>query len=96
MQVRRFIKELFNPDIKCKRVGHDMKEYHRVGYYDGGGFRTVATKVTQSRRVCRRCGHAEDWDTVGEQGIQSLSGDSEFMHNVRKSDPNNPCWVDYW
>lgn len=97
MHVERFIEELFNPDMKCKRVGHDMKEYHRVGYYDGGGFRSVATKVTQCRRVCRRCGHAdEDWKTIREQGIQSLSGPPELMHEIYNSDSNNPCWVDYW
>lgn len=95
--IERFITELFNPSTKCKRVGHNMKEYYRMGYYDGGGFRSVATKVTQVRKVCRRCGHAPtDWKTIREQGVQSLSAPSDLMQKIYSSDSANPYWVDYW
>jgi len=96
MHVRRFIEELFNPDMKCRRVGHDMEEHHRAGYYYGGGVRSVVTNVTQSRKVCRRCGHAEDWKTIDDEGIQSFSAPSELMRKISNSDSNNPYWVDYW
>jgi len=73
-----------------------MKERYRSGYYPGDGFHSVVTNVTQSKNVCRRCGHEENWETIDVVGIQSFSAPTEIMRKIRNSDSNNPCWVDFW
>ena len=50
-----FIRELINPRLKCKRLGHD--EYYRVmkGFW-GINFRQDSTYLVQSRQLfCKRC-----------------------------------------
>jgi len=96
MHIIRGIIELFSPGLKCKRVGHDMQKHHRSGYYPDGGFRSVVTNVVQSGRECSRCGHAEDWVTIHEWGMQSFSAPVELMQEIRNSDSKNPCWVEFW
>lgn len=51
------IKEIFNPKLKCSRVGHKSLEEITEGYSKPGiGRRYVAMRAQRVRYYCTRCG----------------------------------------
>lgn len=54
----RWLLELQNPSLTCRRVGHELSyEHHRRGYRRAPvGAHYAAIRVEQTRRLCPRCG----------------------------------------
>jgi hypothetical protein len=77
----RFIKELFNPEAKCRRVRHDKRMYKIIAYVMPTGldeaFDAVAVEVTAVAVICHRCGMVmedpEQWLLIDKRPIDSLS-----------------------
>jgi len=95
MGIKSFINELKDPSLKCERVGHDLREYKRRGYYHGG-FMAVVTEVFQTSKRCKRCNYQEEWKTVRESGIQSFTGPTQMVEEIHSHSSENPYWVAHW
>jgi len=54
----RLIREHFNPELKCARVGHDKEIDRQVEGYilPCTGFRGVADSFVGTMHTCKRCG----------------------------------------
>ncbi len=63
--MRRFIKELFCPHLKCARIGHRIKIKHRRVLALDSGYHQVAKRWKQEKTVCLRCKKLiKDWENV--------------------------------
>lgn len=74
----RFFKELFNPALKCERLGHKPVVEWRKGYTnptssDWDRYRVVVHRSTQEQVCCARCKKADPWETVKKEGIHGLT-----------------------
>ena len=96
MNVRMYLHEMFDPALKCDRVGHKLEEHHRSGYYYDSGFRTVVTNVIQARMECTRCGYVTEWKTTRMQGLQSFSVPIDIAEKIRAHSEDDPFWMESW
>lgn len=95
MGLKRFLKELKDPSLKCERVGHNLREYTRRGYYEGG-FMSVVTQVVQTTNRCERCGCQTEWKTTSQSGIRSFSAPEKLWIEIRKHSQKDPHWMEEW
>ena len=82
----RFLKEFFNPKLKCKRIGHNKCiEKADIRYNSHDSWR-VAFTCESTRKICSRCDTVfTEWAKVGlERSIQGLEMDSDTFKRFRK------------
>lgn len=75
----RLIRELRNPELKCRRIGHRLGVEFRDGYrkpdFEKQEYRYyVCVAVTEERASCLRC-HAPqgEWTTTKRTGLTGYS-----------------------
>ena len=86
MILTRFFKELFNPSLKCKRLGHDMKTIVILIREEGGGFRNVVSDFNAKKDYCKRCGgeHSEPRDLEYVTGYTKCKMPSNMWDEIRE------------
>lgn len=87
MSVKRWWNELRNPEAKCARVGHSMRDREvEVIYWPARGMRSlsVATKAVEITPTCARCGHAEPMRVEIERHLTSITLPSANMRLLRR------------
>jgi len=87
MKTIRTIKELFKPEIKCERIGHNYKNRHRTIMKKGGGFigNMICSKYSADIPTCKSCGH--ELSPINEEyieGYTSVSMSSCYWDEIRK------------
>lgn len=82
----RFLKEFFNPSLKCERLGHDEYIEEADITFILRRFRAVAEEYECTRNKCRRCAVVfTEWKRGKYLGsIQSISMPSDMMKRFEK------------
>lgn len=83
--IKRWLRELFLPHVKCERVGHDYCDGYVARWeYPGTEFRSVADDVEYEALVCSRCRHYELKEEVDRSGLQELSMPDEMWMRLSR------------
>lgn len=70
----RWFDELFNPKLKCERLGHNMQNIAtRVYLYPSKSYRGVADEAIEIVPTCSRCGHTEAMTIKTERTLNGLT-----------------------
>jgi hypothetical protein len=82
--IKRLWQEVWEPHLKCERVGHKWTRETRRGYrkpdYGEWGFWSyVAFRIREKRTRCVRCGEATPWGDRRESGLTGLTLPSTWM-----------------
>ena len=83
----RFLKEFFNPSLKCKRIGHDEQwRMARQTRQTDPFSRSVAEDWKVKRKQCRHCGKKlSEWEDVKYLTFwTSISWPSDMMRTFEK------------
>ena len=83
--ITRFFKEIFNKDLKCKRVGHKLKSSIFILRKDSLKF-GVMTDFKGKRDFCERCGnyHSEIEILEELETYHSVSMPSSYFEEIRE------------
>ena len=55
MKIRRFFKEFFHPELKCKRISHKYIKHNYRIRVRSNEWREVAIDYRATRKECSRC-----------------------------------------
>lgn len=80
----RIFKELFNPKLKCQRVGRKTKTRHYSGYERTLSWSAVADEVSGEILYCPRCGFRHQRTVTKRHGIQGLTCPQSMMDKIRE------------
>ena len=83
----RLIKELFNPSLKCERVGHDLKErQYKISRKAEYWRNAVLEQLIETESYCKRCHVAlfsnpelEYW-----RSVQSVSANESWWLKLKR------------
>lgn len=82
-----WLKELFDPAVKCERVGHKTRTLTRktIRWPSESWRRGVADKCKEKLVKCRRCGEVlVDWEVTDRVGLHSLEMNSGMWDNLKE------------
>lgn len=84
----RFIREIFTPALKCRRLGHRKHKEARRIYRKPDSYtsRAVCEEWIQTRTVCRRCGkELSRWADKKKLGyFTGVTWPSEMMDHFKE------------
>lgn len=83
--IKESIKEFFNPELKCKRIGHDEKE-RSIKIRKDATLIVVVEDYKAKIKKCSRCNEilGEPYDLEYLQGIHSCGMPSEDWDRIRE------------
>lgn len=82
-----WLKELIDPIVKCKRLGHNNQAMTRktIRWPSESPYRGVADDCREKKIECRRCGEIlVNWEVTDRTTIDSLSMDSDRWDKLKE------------
>lgn len=80
----QWLKEIFRPRLKCRRVGHRPKEETRRTYRRPEACGSVVDGCREKRTVCGRCREVlSGWEVTDREGYQSATLPSEMWDELK-------------
>ncbi len=82
----RFIKEMFNPDLKCERLGHDFEDKPVKIRVRSRMARVVVTDHDAKLKVCKRCRtiEGEPFDLIQVDWFTSCVMPNHMWDQIKK------------